>query len=582
MASRSVAPPKVRIVLSATALLSFVSIWKAAALALAELGVAALFVTGLVQAVVGPVAVWFVAAACLLGVLVRAVDIESWGLFVPGGFAGCVAQAFGSRGAGVAAAVVLVERLLLAALACALIGDYVAHAVVLLLTAWHPGTHVALREPATAIAVLLVGILWLRARIGRHMAHDTIARAVWTGVALLLAVTAWAGVDALKLGAVLPLAQPAWGTATAGAGPSRILAGALGLALALPVVVGGGRLAQAALEFPPPRIRALRHTALLVVLFSLVAVAIPAFLFNRIVSAEERSLWLDAPALALAHGLAAPPWARDLAVAAVALTALLLLMPAARAALTDAGQAILRLATERVLPAALAFPHVRFGTPARAIDVTAAATVLVMVAGAGRVAWLGRAYAFALACSVLLKAVTLLRLRRTAPASRPFKVAFNLRLRGREVPLGLSAAGLLALGCLGALLAAREVPSLAAAGLLLGLVAWFSAEPRRVRAESAEDLDAFELLASAELSLDQVDVRPGCLLVAARNPYALAHLEAAFRAAGDRDVVVMTAGLLGLDSDDDSLRRMDPTAGERRLFSRVVALAEQHAHPCAC
>jgi magnesium transporter len=398
-------------------------------------------------------------------------------------------------------------------------------------------------------------------------------------VGTLVATTAWAVVTGLRQGVFLSASLPV--LTGRGTGPlSMALATAFGLALALPTVGGGDRLAQAAHQFPPPRVRALRHSALLVVLFTFVATAIPAFLFGGIVPRAERQAWLDAPALALAHHLAAPPWMREAMAVAVVLAAFLMLVPATRAALTDATQVILRLAGDRVLPAALASPHRRFGTPARAIDLTAAATLLVMLAGAGRVLWLGRAYAFALACGVLLKAATLLRLRRTSPAPRRFKVAFNLRLFGRDLPLGLGLALLLAAVCLGALLVTLDLPSLFAAALLLLLTAGFATRTRRVRAEAeAPDLDAFELLTSSELSLDQVEARPGNLLVAVRNPYALAHLDAAFRAAAGRDLVVMTARLLGVDSDDDSARRLDPTPAERRLFSRVVALAEQHALP---
>src|SRR5256885_1128758 len=94
---------RVRVVLSATALLSFMSVWKAAALAFAELGVAAFFVIGMAGPTLGHWAPWFVLAACALGGLVRAVDIEQWALFIPGGLPGRAREAFGRPGARAAA-----------------------------------------------------------------------------------------------------------------------------------------------------------------------------------------------------------------------------------------------------------------------------------------------------------------------------------------------------------------------------------------------------------------------------------------------------------------------------------------------
>ena len=78
------------------------------------------------------------------------------------------------------------------------------------------------------------------------------------------------------------------------------------------------------------------------------------------------------------------------------------------------------------------------------------------------------------------------------------------------------------------------------------------------------------------MSLGQVQVRPGNMLVMVRNRRALAHVAAAFHAAGDRDVVVMTARLIGLDVEDEQASASEPTKAEAELLSDVVALAERH------
>ena len=78
---------------------------------------------------------------------------------------------------------------------------------------------------------------------------------------------------------------------------------------------------------------------------------------------------------------------------ALACAAGLVLLPAAHAALTDAERMLHRSSADGTLPGGLATLHTRFGTPARAIDVTAAAMILVILASGGRVTWLARAYA---------------------------------------------------------------------------------------------------------------------------------------------------------------------------------------------
>ena len=56
----------IRVVLSATAFLPFMSVRKAAALAIAQFGIAAFFIPGLARAAVGDSAGWFVLAAAVL------------------------------------------------------------------------------------------------------------------------------------------------------------------------------------------------------------------------------------------------------------------------------------------------------------------------------------------------------------------------------------------------------------------------------------------------------------------------------------------------------------------------------------
>src|SRR4249920_1039744 len=111
--SRFSAPQRIRVILASGALVSYVSVWRAAARALVELGCSVFFVSGVVWASAGSAAPWYVLAAAALSLAVRAVDIEARALFVPGGLYGSVREALGRLPAKVAVAAVLVERLVL-------------------------------------------------------------------------------------------------------------------------------------------------------------------------------------------------------------------------------------------------------------------------------------------------------------------------------------------------------------------------------------------------------------------------------------------------------------------------------------
>ncbi len=385
---------RVRVLLSSTALLPFLSVRKAAALAIAQLGVGAFFLSGITQSALGESAGWFVLGVSILAAFVRAIDIESWALLIPGGFVRRVRAAFGRRASPVAAAVAIVERLLLAALASVVVGHYAAGVAVTAIVGWRFTGHVRAEDLATVLAVLAVSLWWMPARLGRHITRDVFARGIWIGIAILLLMIIWGlvsfiggGATAATILASRPPPLPVTGWALGDA----LVFCLIGIAVALPCIGGGETMARAAQEMAPPRVQALKRTASLTVLFGLLITTAGTFLVIRLVPADEQAVWLNAPLAGLAQHLAGPLWARDVAALAVVVGAVLVLIPAAHASLADAEQMLYRLAGDGTLPRAFGTLHVRFGTPARAVDAAAAAVILIAMASGGRVTWLARA-----------------------------------------------------------------------------------------------------------------------------------------------------------------------------------------------
>ena len=65
-----------------------------------------------------------------------------------------------------------------------------------------------------------------------------------------------------------------------------------------------------------------------------------------------------------------------------------------------------------------------------------------------------------------------------------------------------------------------------------------------------------------------------------RNPHSLAHVAAALQTAGDRDVVVMTVRLLGVDVPDDASSRHGAHAGGTAACCRTCSrVAERLGRP---
>ncbi len=430
----------IRVVLSSTALLPFMSVRKAAALATAQLGIAAFFISSIARATVGASAGWFVLGATILTAFARAVDIESWALLIPGGLVSRVGTVFGPRASALAKAATLVERILLAALASVVVGHYVASVSATAIGGLRFTGYVRPEDLATPVAIGAIGVLWLRIRMGRPLARDRMARAIWIGIGILVFTMLW-GVITLAVHHVAPsaLVSAVPTTDITGWRPADVvLAFVLGFAVTLPMIGAGETLARAAHELPPPRVQALRRTALVSVLFMVVTATVGTFLVLLLVPASEQTLWVNAPLAGLAQYLAGPSSVRALMALAVASAAVLILVPALHAALADAEQMLHRFSADGTLPSGLASLHARFGTPTRAVDVTIAATTFVVVASGGRESGLARAYTIAIAVMLALAIATLVRLRRTRQGPLPYRSPGTLRIRGRELPAGLS------------------------------------------------------------------------------------------------------------------------------------------------
>jgi magnesium transporter len=572
----------IRVVLSSTALQPFISVRKAAALAIAQLGIAAFFISSITRAALGPSAGWFVLAAAILAAFARAVDIESWALLIPGGFVNRVATVFGRRAAGVAKAAALVERVLLGALASVVVGHYVASVSATAIGGLRFTGYTRPEDLATPLAVGAIGVLWLRIRVGRGLARDQMARGLWIGVAILVLTILW-GLIALAASGVAPsslIAPVPVVDITSWRPADIVLAFVLGFALTLPMIGGGDALSRAAHELPPPRVRALRRTGLLSVLFILAVATGGTFLVLALVPESEQALWVNAPLIGLAQHLIGPSSLRALLALAIAAAAVLMLIPAIHAALADAEQMLHRFSADGTLPSGLASLHARFGTPARAVDVTVAAMTFVVLASGGRESGLARAYAVAITTILLLTIAALLRLRRTSREQLPYKAPGNLHIGGRELPAGLWVSALVLVVSTAAMVLTGDVASIVAGLLITTLSLWFMSGTHEVApVEADEDESTFDLLLAAELSPPQIEARPGNVLVPVRNPHLLAHVVAALQTAGDRDVVVMTARLLDADMSGETAGRATPTAYERRLLSDVVTLAERVGRP---
>jgi magnesium transporter len=555
-------------------LVSYVSVWRATARGLVELGAAAFFIAGASWASLGAAAPWFVLVAVALGAAMRAADVEARALFVPGGLYGSVRETLGGLAAKVAGAALLVERLLLGPLAALVAGHYAAAFAVVVAGGRLTATGVSSTTLANGVAVALLGAVWWLQRQGRVVPDRAVSRAIGLVVCFLALLVVWGGTTA-ALGRWLPESLPL-PSGSSSLATLVLLAAAAGHALS--ALGSVDTLDHVALDLERPRIRNLQRAGRMTGTFGLVITAPLAFLFAGLVPPGEAAAWAQAPLAGLALQLAGPAWLRVALFATAAGAACVFLAATVRSASAGTHGVLARLVDEGVLRGEFRRLHHRFGTPFHLIDATAAAQIAIVLLSGGQIAWLAHVYAAGAVGSAILKTAALVRFRFLRPGKRPYRVPLNVSFGKREWPVGLLLLTVLLAVPAAGLVAALDPPSLAAALLILTLTLLLAGSERAMAAHpdaACAALDEFQLLPSGDADLRQVEARPGNFLVPVRKPHAMTHLEAALRAAGDRDVVAMTVRLIGVDVPDDPTIDPAATDEERALLSAVVALAER-------
>ncbi|MEO8071364.1 MAG: magnesium transporter, partial [Acidobacteriota bacterium] len=507
----------------------------------------------------------------------------------PGGLTGRVDEAFGYRAAAASAAAVLVERMLFVGLTTLVAGHYVVAFSEAVFGVPSLAGRATTEAVASVVAVAVLCVLWLRTRVDRPLSATMLARWMWMPLMVPVVATIVGAMVVAFHARSLPILQALLPTFTA-PGDARpfeprhllyLLAGvAIGLGYALPGIGSGFGLTRLAGELPQPRLRGLKRTLLLSTIYSLTVVVVAGLVYTVVVPDAVRSQWANAPLAGLVRHLPIPGGWRDLLVTTLAAAALLMLGYAAETGLIDSSTTLQRLARQGVLSDALLSPHRKFGTPTRVTDIAAIVTVVVLFVSGGHVEWLARAYAVGATWTLLFGIASFVRLRRRKPAHPPAPLAAPTAPTGPvRTTEGILFAAIIGVAGV-AMLLVGDGATFAATGAIMVLSLLFvAAAPERSARPDVEDGDAFRLLPSTDLSLDRVDARPGNVLVGVRHPYALGHLTTALQHAGERDVVVMTARLIGRgshhDNEEDSHQ---PTADERFLFSQVTALAERHNH----
>src|SRR5712691_10201589 len=115
-----------RVLVATTAMLTFISFWRAAAIVLNDLASSAYYAGGEAEGFIGKTAPWFILAIMVFSYAVRAVYVESCSMFVRGGVYRVVKEALGGTLAKFSVSALMFDYVLTGPISGVAAGQYLA------------------------------------------------------------------------------------------------------------------------------------------------------------------------------------------------------------------------------------------------------------------------------------------------------------------------------------------------------------------------------------------------------------------------------------------------------------------------
>jgi amino acid transporter len=244
----------------------------------------------------------------------------------------------------------------------------------------------------------------------------------------------------------------------------------------------------------------------------------------------------------LTSHLAGPELLRLVFHVFVVIVGILILSGAVNTSIIGANGVMNRVAEDGVLHSAFQKPHRRFGTTYRIINLVTVLQIATIIASRGQTYTLGEAYAFGIVWSFFLKSLSVLVLRYQR-TDQEYKTPLNIRIAGRELPVGLVVTTLILFVVAIANLFSKRIATISGVTFMLVLFVVFTISERLMKArQQKKGLEQFNLDLKKDLSTTSIQVRPGSVLVAIRDYNRMAHLQSVLRKTNTQkqDIVVMT------------------------------------------
>jgi amino acid transporter len=591
--SRGSAVP--RVIVATTALLTFISFWRAAAIVLNDLASSAYYAGGEAEGYIGKTAPWFILAIMVFSYAVRAVYVESCSMFVRGGVYRAVKSALGGTLAKFSVSALMFDYVLTGPISGVAAGQYLAGLISELLQYFHLSGPLAegnISIIAAGFAVVVTVYFWWENTKGVSESSEKALHIMKLVTVMVVLLIAWCTYTVIVRHSALPpwphprnlrLGPSALGWLAHSSLPHMFGIIAIFIALGHSVLAMSGEesLAQVYREIESPKLQNLRKAGLVIFIYSLVFTSLVSFFAVMIIPDDVRRNFLENLIGGLAMSLEGPFFIRLAFHAFVVVVGTLILAGAVNTAIVGSNGVLNRVSEDGVLSDWFRQPHPRYGTSYRIVNIVVFLQILTILISRGHVTFLANLYAFGVIWSFAMNGLAVLVLRYTRPGQREFQVPLNFHIRGVQIPVGLGLITLTLFLIAFVNLFTKPVATVAGGAFSVLLYIVFTISERRGHRGGAThiEMDQFNLALEGELTPEGVGARPGNILVPVSNHYALYHLGNVLDRIkpGRRDIVVLHIRLLRRSASGESEMDADQLFGsiEQHLFTQALSMAEK-------
>lgn len=575
-----------QIIVLTSAMLVFISYWRAAAVVLCDMASTVYYIGGIVEHAIGKAAPWYIGAVMLFAYAVRGVYIESCAMFVRGGVYRVVKEAMGGTLAKLSVSALMFDYVLTGPISGVSAGQYIVGLTNELLHVVHAPFALPPDLGSCAIAIGITIYFWHQNILGIPESSDKAMKIMGVTTVMVVLMMGWCGLTIWMRGATLPpfelhFSDDALGWLR-GTGWEQI--GAIGVMIAfghsILAMSGEESLAQVNREIAYPKVKNLTRAGFIIFLYSMLVTGVISFFAVLIIPDDVRlSTYSDNLIGGLAMYMVGPLSVRLALRAFVVVVGFLILAGAVNTAIIGSNGVLNRVAEDGVLPDWFRHPHRRYGSTYRLINLVVGLQIFTILASRGNVYALGEAYAFGVVWSFVFKALSMVVLRFKDRQPRAWKVPLNVRVGSVELPIGLTLIFVVLLATALINLVTKTVATEWGVAFTIVFFAIFALTERfwRRQRSATHQLEKFNVDYTPELDPTRLGLgRRPCRIVPVRDPHNLSHLDRALKEAEreDVDLIVPTVKVeRGLAANGDHPHF---TTEEQNIFSAVVNLAEAH------